>query len=326
MFSKELFEKVLVEPVKKGCNKLYIVSGYATAAMAFHHLDFIKKIRTDVNIELLVGMCPTDGISLSNHNGFQHLMGSDSPDNFKCSYIMTPPSVHSKVYSWFSNDDPCCGFIGSTNYTQMAFGSKQREVIDECDPNQALDYYKSLNYDTIFCTHPEAENYIHIYKDKYFMHRKISGRKTLELDGTEIADDITGLPNITISFLDRYGNLPQRSGLNWGQRPEAGREPNQAYIRLTSEIYRTDFFPPKTAHFTVSTDDSKVLICSRAQEKVGKAIHTPHNNSLIGEYFRHRLGIPNGHPVTTDDLLKYGRTDVTFFKIDNETYFMDFSV
>lgn len=110
-----------------------------------------------------------------------------------------------------------------------------------------------------------------------------------------------------------------------GQRPVEGREPNQAYIKLPSSVYKTDFFPPVAVHFTVLTDDNKVLICTRAQQN-GKAIHTPHNNSLIGEYFRHRLGIPSGDPVTKENLLDYDKTDIDFYKIDDETYFMDFSV
>ena len=90
-------------------------------------------------------------------------------------------------------------------------------------------------------------------------------------------------------------------------------------------IYKTDFFPPIGQHFTVYTDDGKILICSRAQER-GKAIHTPHNNSLIGEYFRMRLGVPNGYPITIKHLQAYGRSDVDFYKIDEETYYMDFHV
>ena len=39
-----------------------------------------------------------------------------------------------------------------------------------------------------------------------------------------------------------------------------------------------------------------------------------------------RLGLPNGAYVRKDDLLAYGRTDVTFYKIDEEQYYMDFSV
>ncbi len=43
MVTKNLFDKVLIDPVKNGANKLYIVSGYATAAMTFHHLETIKR-------------------------------------------------------------------------------------------------------------------------------------------------------------------------------------------------------------------------------------------------------------------------------------------
>jgi hypothetical protein len=49
-------------------------------------------------------------------------------------------------------------------------------------------------------------------------------------------------------------------------------------------------------------------------------------NSLLGEYFRNRLGLPNGAFVTKADLDRYGRTDVVFYKFDDEEYLMDFSI
>lgn len=41
---------------------------------------------------------------------------------------------------------------------------------------------------------------------------------------------------------------------------------------------------------------------------------------------RNRLGLANGQYVTRQDLERYGRTDVDFYKIDEETFYMDFSV
>ena len=38
----DLFDKVLINPINSGGNNLFIVSGYATSAMAFHHLNFLK--------------------------------------------------------------------------------------------------------------------------------------------------------------------------------------------------------------------------------------------------------------------------------------------
>ena len=52
----------------------------------------------------------------------------------------------------------------------------------------------------------------------------------------------------------------------------------------------------------------------------------PASNALLGEYFRNRLGLANGAYVTAADLRSYGRTDVTFIKIDEEHYYMDFSI
>lgn len=96
-------------------------------------------------------------------------------------------------------------------------------------------------------------------------------------------------------------------------------------IPLPQKYWDTDFFPEYSWYFTVLTDDGKILICSRAQQN-GKAIHSPHNNSQIGEYFRSRLNVANGELVTMDDLMNYGRTDIDFYKVDEENYFMDFSL
>ena len=73
------------------------------------------------------------------------------------------------------------------------------------------------------------------------------------------------------------------------------------------------------------TDDGVNLIL-RVEQQNDKAITTPLNNSLLGEYFRHRLGMENGAYINRQDLENYGRTDVTFYRIDDEQFFMDFSV
>lgn len=298
MITKNLFEEILVKPLSKGANTLYIVSGYATSAMAFHHLQIITKILKNIKVNLIVGMSAGEGLSLSNHRGFQELVQKDFPRNFHCSYLFEVPPVHSKTYAWFNGKNPVVGYIGSANYTQTAFGNAQREAMNELDSSEGLLYYNRLIKETIYCTHQDVEDTIQIYKDFYAPKKK---KIKIKIERTEPSKfGLEGLEKVKISLLDNNGDLPQRSGLNWGQR--LGREPNQAYIKLPSSVYNTDFFPERAIHFTLLTDDNKVLICSRAQDN-GKAIHTPHNNSLIGEYFRNRLGIPNGGRVKTEDLL-----------------------
>jgi hypothetical protein len=133
------------------------------------------------------------------------------------------------------------------------------------------------------------------------------------------------LPHVNISFLDKDGNLPQRSGLNWGQRPEYNREPNQAYIRIPQNISQTSFFPIRGRNFNLFTDDEQYFSCVIAQDN-SKAIHTPDNNSQFGIYFRNRIGVQIDFPVSTKDLIHYGRTDIDIYKIDALNYYMDFSV
>jgi hypothetical protein len=117
--------------------------------------------------------------------------------------------------------------------------------------------------------------------------------------------------------------VPHRSGLNWGQRPR--RNQNQAYLKVPSAEQQNGFFPDKGINFNVTCDDGRKFICKRAQGDYGKAIETPHNNAILGEYFRMRIGVESGEAVLLSDLLAYGRTNVDIFKDDHLEYYLDFS-
>lgn len=320
LLSSSLFSEVLLKPAKAGAEELFIISGYASAVMASYHLEQLKKNKVNAKIHLIIGMTSRDGLSLTNHQTFKNLMENEYPDNFTCSYLSEYPPVHSKIYSWLNSNTPVEAYTGSANYSQQAFVLKsQREVAHKCDPNSAYEYYKSLIGESIFCTHQEVEEYIAFYNNQ---NVTLSNKDIIEEENAEYHSP-TGLEKITVSLLQSNGKIHKSSGLNWGQRE--GREHNQAYIALKAEVWRSNFFPPVGQHFTVRTDDKKILIFTRAQQN-GKALHTPSNNSLMGEYFRNRLGIANGEFVKKEDIINYGRTTVDFYKIDEEQYQMDFSV
>lgn len=325
MLTENLFEKILLEPAEQNFDTLCIVSGYASATMVSRHFDRLKKDKREVRIQLIVGMAIRDGISEKDHEGFREL-ASEHKDVFVCRYVACKPPVHSKTYAWCNGDIPRRAFIGSANYTQSAFSTSRREAMIEYDAERVRNYFDLIQRDTINCLDPRAKDLIAIYSEpRYSMRMPLGNVEASDKDENtaRIADDLTQLPRASVSFLDNRGNLPQRSGLNWGQR--RGREPNQAYIRLPIELTRTDFFPPRGEHFTLLTDDNKSLICVRRQDH-GKAIHTSDNNSRMGLYFLYRLDVPEGENITKEDMEHYGRTDVDFYKIDGETYYMDFSV
>ena len=324
MITQDFYNKVLIQPCVEGADDLKIISGYATSAMAFHHFEELKKNNLKLNISLLVGMCSSDGMSLSNHRGFQNILESEYNRSFKCSYIYKRPPVHSKIYIWSRKGSVVKSFIGSANYTQNAFSTKQREIIAEISDMNVTNYFNDIERDSIYCNHHEVEEQIKIYSDRNYFRRN-QFEENIQ-NGSVLSPHLAGFEHVAVSLLsNKTGDIQNTGGLNWGQRE--GRNPNQAYIQLQPEVYRTDFFPSRPQHFTVLTDDSKTFICTRAQKKDGgHAIETPHNNSLLGEYFRNRLGLGNGAFVSKSDLEFYGRTTVSFYKFDDENFYMDFSL
>jgi HKD family nuclease len=146
MIYRDLYNEVLIKPCSEGADTLKIISGYATSTMASLHLDDLHEKKLNAHIKLLIGMCPTDGLSMSNHQGFLSLVNSTT-DTFKnrfvCSYIYKSPPVHSKLFLWYKKNDLYKAFIGSANYTRNAF-YHQREVMAIFDTKNLEEYCNIL--------------------------------------------------------------------------------------------------------------------------------------------------------------------------------------
>ena len=296
MITRNLFQDVLVKPAKDGCTELLIVSGYATASMAHRHLEEIGA-----SIKLVYGMAPVDGVSQIDNAMFRKL---EEQGRFNCHYRVDRPPVHSKVYLWMTEGIPAKAFVGSANYTQAGFlGTHQQEAMSEADPTQAFAYFNTVLRGSLEISHEDIEQRVAFFSPE---------------ERASSSEDCVNLPLVT-----QTGEPGSRSGLNWGQRP--GRHPDQAYIPIPTATGQTGFFPPRATRFTVLTDDGFSFIAVVAQDN-DKAIHTPDGNYILGQYFRDRLGVSRGDRVIGNHLQSYGRTDVEFCKLDDETFFMDFSV
>ena len=51
MICQDLYHTILLEPIQLGANRLHIVSGYATSAMAFHHLSSVLADDFDIYMD-----------------------------------------------------------------------------------------------------------------------------------------------------------------------------------------------------------------------------------------------------------------------------------
>ena len=108
MLTSNLAEQVLIDPIRRGSDKLCIIAGYATHTMASWHIKQIQALNLcPIEINLIVGMCNFDGLVHDVHNGFKELTALASTDDnlsdFTCQYVCEGPPVHSKLYIWSHN-------------------------------------------------------------------------------------------------------------------------------------------------------------------------------------------------------------------------------
>ena len=261
-------------------------------------------------------MVPYDGLSVPIHEGFKELHGKSYPSavgQFTCGYVYENPPVHANLYVWLKNEAPILAYTGSADFMQNSFISSRREIVENCDPNEAYTFFSDIESKSIYCNHSEVEDNIILHPTHQILDADNNPLTTLSGEG---------ITSVTLSFLTNHSNVGEKSGLNWGQRNR--RNKNEAYIPLPSQIAKTGFFPLNKQHFMAVTDDGHNLLL-RVEQQNNKAITTPLSNAQLGEYFRNRLGLSNGAFVTKQNLLDYGRIDVTFFKIDDEEFYMDFS-
>ena len=316
MIRNDIANQVLFLPIQEGADELCILSAYATPNMlSWYEKNLHHKTTTPIKVRLIVGMVPFDDLSVSIHEGFKQIVSATRThevSSIKCSYVTDKPAEHSNLYIWCKEGQPQTAFMGSANFVQSSFiGNHRQELMTPCDPAEAMVLYESIESRTVYCNHAEVEEYI-ILRPTH---------PVLDIE-CNLVNGLDDLDSVTLSLVTKSGEPGTRSGLNWGQR--RGREPNQAYIPLPSRIAKSGFFPLEKRHFTAITDDHHQLTL-RVEQQNNKAITTPVRNSDLGEYFRNRLGLANGSYVTRADLDRYGRTNVKFVKLDDETFYMDFS-
>ncbi len=316
MITQDLFSKILLEPASS-CNQLKIITGYASPAMANKHFELLPK---HVSVDLIVGMASKDGVGIGAHRGFSTL--SEDEPRFTCSYVeKNYRPVHAKSYIWLKDGLPELAFTGSGNYSQNTFMDRTIEMFADDNPIECFDMFNRLQPSVVGCLNENVEARVKLYREIYkrqYYPALINVPNAVEVIDQKATD------TVILSLLDsRTDETHRASGLNWGQRD--GREPNQAYIPVPALIARSGFFPDRAHHFTLITDDDFSIDCVIAQDG-DKAIHSTKNNSILGIYFRERIGVQLGGFVHKVNLESYGRTDVTIKKIDDETYFMDFSI
>lgn len=317
-----------MSPAREGARTLLVVAGYCSPKMLAYHLAQLRNLNLDehITIKIFVGM------QSSNQNEATRaafLGMSVDNENFDVKIYVPTNSiqVHSKAYLWESGGNPYKAWIGSANYSMLAFGlradSDQRdELLGEYDPQKVSEYIHKLLQNS----EPLSDGVSRKYVSNDTVYEETQEFTLVNQSGSLI------LPSILPS--DRFAICPlidtrtksvhnSGAGLNWGQ-PSLSRsrsDKDAAYIPLPAKF--GSLFPSPGEIFEVVISDGEVMMMSRSQSG-GKAITTPASNSILGKYFRSVLGVKFGEKVTDSDLERYGSDAVVFEKIAKGAFAMHF--
>jgi hypothetical protein len=319
----DLFQEVLLSPLGEGADELHILTGYASANFAlFHVLEAREQLKRQFSVRLNIGMTGVDGISGLAHRAFVAATHAVAGAWLRVTYAPTGISDHSKLYVWLRNGTPTKAWIGSANYSAVAFGieGSRRESMVAIDANAAWRTMRSATSAFVPADAPDVFSHVEIYEVvTEELRRRIDHAEALT------DPDLTGRPHIALPLVQRTKNPGEvhnaGAGLNWGHR--GSRRRAEAYIPVPAAVSRSGFFPHRGIPFAAHASDGATLFLTVAQDG-DKALHSVPDNADVGLWFRRRLGIADDAFVTTADLNRYGATEVTFTPLGDGDYFMSF--
>lgn len=298
-------------------DELVVVSGYIgpNPVQRCLNLPFEK-------VTVLYGMVSSEGVAPADHQFFKA-----SSDGGKVSVrYCTNFEVHSKLYLWSLGGRPKVGLVGSANFTWPGLNSSDREILSDIaasDLPAAQEYVNRIIRQSPSCLDPAAESFIR------------SGPSLLCPPAIQTSADSPG-PIAELSLLDsRTGEVPERSGINWGHA-DANVNPNDAYLPISVGMIRSHpgLIPPRmpSGNYPVELlwDDGEVMVgyLEGSQPidgaKFPKQIASHPSKYILGKYLRKRLGVDSESKVTNEDLVRHGRSTVSISLLGPGRYFLDF--
>ena len=255
----------------------------------------------------------------------------------KVTILYSKLPVHSKCYIWRKNSNIVTALVGSANFSVSGLANPYKEVLAETTYDTFLPLNNYLNI--------VLENCIPCYDDSI----KYKRQNIASYISSVTQQETLPLGVCRISLLDTNGNVPKKSGLNWGLS-SAHVSPGDAYIKiLKSDLYNNPtLFPPKqmqalnirTGERNTRQNDSVEFIWDTGDIMGGllegsqkirdivypKQISSSPQKNILGKYLRNRLNVSLDHLITREDLEHYGRTTIDISLQAEGIYYLDFSV
>ena len=325
---KNLEEIIFCRHQNVPADRLIILSGYIgpEPIMRLKNLPF--------PVTLVYGMYASEGIREQLHKTLLNIQNTQT--NTDIFYSQIP--VHSKCYIWLKNNEINTAFVGSANFSVSGLENDYKESLAEITTDSYVslkDYYSHILNNAMRCDK----------LDPKFKH--VAYQKGKNVVSPKIADDLL---SAKISLLTS-GEVPEKSGLNWGIS-NGHVALGDAYIHLPKEVIYThpSLIPPKQGYTSENIkgakknrqndavefiwDDGTVMqgLLEGSQENAADGLIYPKQmcsspqKNILGKYLRGRLGVSLDYRITKSDLEKYGRTDIEITLLGEGIYGLDFSV
>jgi hypothetical protein len=135
-------------------------------------------------------------------------------------------------------------------------------------------------------------------------------------------------PHVILPLYSKRGekHVPERSGLNQWNAAGRPRDHDEIYIPIPAWIHTTfpRFFPPRDQAFELTLPDRTTMSAKVCQDNSKALMSNP--NAALGKWLlRDVMNLKPNELLTYDKLQTIGLDSVVVYKIDNNTYDIDFT-
>ncbi|SEA15470.1 restriction endonuclease PLD domain-containing protein [Selenomonas ruminantium] len=310
-------------------DQFVVVSGYVG-------IQPISRLREmDIPSQVIYGMYGANGIGAPLHRSLLRLENELS--NTDIYYSQLP--VHSKCYAWLKNNKVIHALVGSANFSVNGLNTDYRETLAEATTDTYAPLKRYIDFvmaNSLLCTDPNI----------------VTGSRIQSAQRVQPDDNSnTDVNTYCLSLLDRSGNVPAGSGINWGFAPNGHNKPGDAYIKISTKAIRNrpNIFSPKQRTNSIFIpkgrpqkrqnddveliwDDGTVMrgLLEGSQIIDGnvypKQISSFPEKNILGLYLRNRLGLMTlDRAVNIDDFNRYGRHTIEISRQNEGVYYLNFA-
>lgn len=356
-FSNSSFDRKLKDRIEellkeKNCHEFIAATGYYGQSTLASIENLLLRIAEKGNVKIILGMYYHSGISEKKYNFLYQLNEKLSQKNPKSGVFITRYEYHGKIYK-ISNATSQNFFVGSSNFSEQGWSGRTEFNIELTENETKKSTSKFLDK---LCNDPDVlplkkVNIKSNKKSRQTLSEK-NNLKNYEIEKSEFARLDSPIGNF--EFKLRVDNQP-KSSLNLffdkGRKDKSGRyAPRPWYeIELTADnrTLKNPLYPKsilvgksknskaRKGNFTAYIKDQDKIY--KLQMKVhadnGKNISTADEvggRETLGRLIKGKLEssgvLRNKERINSDMLTEYGRDSITFEKINDENYILDFDV